>query len=323
MRALPTAPTAAAAAVAKTVARSVMPATFEATARSFALFEDFCEDRDLGATLPATPMSVAVYLQHLLDTRQNFGAVSSAWRAVQFVHGACGLPSVECGRCKLLMRTARREFVSDVRRVTPLTPAMVKQIFRAFLHDDASEEAAALGIAIVVGYAGGARFSDLRGCTYANVTIDREGLTARPARRKNGRTRNGAPRPAALKEFTVARAKSGDCGVERYEFFAARFGWSGNAGTLCPWNYGSFLGRYRVALTVACGLSPEAAAAFGTHSGRRGAAHEARANGADPRSMRSFGGVTSELWEQWYADGLVPEERMAVSQQLVDAVAEA
>jgi hypothetical protein len=39
--------------------------------------------------------------------------------------------------------------------------------------------------------------------------------------------------------------------------------------------------------------------------------------------MRSFGGVTSELWEQWYADGLVPEERLAVSQQLVDAVAQA
>ena len=52
------------------------------------------------------------------------------------------------------------------------------------------------------------------------------------------------------------------------------------------------------------------------------AAHEARASGADPRALRSFAGVTSTLWETWYADGLVPEERIEISRQLVTAVAE-
>ena len=154
------------------------------------------------------------------------------------------------------------------------------------------------------------------------VSVCDEALMARPVRRKNSRKRNGAPRPKALKEFAAARVGGPYCIVARYEFFAEKFGWTGSKRSLCPWAYGAYLGRYRVALQVACGLSEKAAARFGTHSGRRGAAHEARAGGADPRALRSFAGVTSTLWETWYADGLVPAERIEISRQLVTAVAE-
>ena len=125
----------------------------------------------------------------------------------------------------------------------------------------------------------------------------------------------------ALKEFAAARVGGPYCIVARYEFFAEKFGWMGSRRRRCPWTYGAYLGRYRVAMQVACGISAKAAERSGTHSGRRGAAHEARANGADPRALRSFAGVTSTLWETWYADGLVPEERIEISRQLVEAVA--
>lgn len=321
LAAAPGASEAAALQVARTVMRSVTPATFEATARAFSAFEDFCDERGFTRTLPASPALVSLYIQELVDTRGNFGAISSAWRSVQFVHAACGMPAVVSGQCALMLRTARKEFVKDVRRMTPLSPGMVRKIYDAFLHDGAEEEAASLGIAMGLGYAAGARFSDLRGCDHGAVRVGDEALIARPVQRKNSRKRDGAPRPAALKEFAAARVGGRYCIVERYEFFARKFGWAKSERTLCPWAYGAFLGRYRVALQVACGLSAEAASGFGTHSGRRGAAHEARAGGADPRALRSFAGVTSTLWETWYADGLVPEERIEISRQLMGAVA--
>ena len=69
-----------------------------------------------------------------------------------------------------------------------------------------------------------------------------------------------------------------------------------------------------------CGLTAEAAARFGTHSGRRGAAHEARAGGATAQQANAFGGVTSESWADTYADGCVPAEQHAVSEALARAV---
>ena len=80
---------------------------------------------------------------------------------------------------------------------------------------------------------------------------------------------------------------------------------------------------YRKTRQFACGTTAAEAATFGTHSGRRGAAHEARAGGAAPRAMRSFGVVTSEHWEDWYADGLIPIERLLVSRQMAQDVARA
>ena len=69
-----------------------------------------------------------------------------------------------------------------------------------------------------------------------------------------------------------------------------------------------------------CDLSVDRAKAFGTHSSRRGAALTARAQRTAPREMRAFAGVSSESWEDWYGDSIIPAERRAIASLLASGV---
>jgi hypothetical protein len=56
-------------------------------------------------------------------------------------------------------------------------------------------------------------------------------------------------------------------------------------------------------------------------SARAGAARRtARTGGAATRSIKAFAGVSSDCWEDVYADGMVPAERAAVSKALMQQV---
>ena len=249
--------------------------------------------------------------------------MAAASRSISFVHAACGVPLVASGQWAMMLKAGRKAFSAEVRRMAPLSSAMVRQTMGVLLRDGASEEGAALGVGMTLGFVAGAQFSDLRGSTHADISVTAEGLFIRPKSRKNARTKSGAPRAKQLRELAAARVGGQFCVVERYEHFAAKCGWRGSETALLPFKYGNYLALYRKTLQFACGTTAAEAATFGTHSGRRGAAHEARAGGAAPRAMRSFGVVTSEHWEDWYADGLIPIERLLVSRQMAQDVARA
>jgi hypothetical protein len=108
--------------------------------------------------------------------------------------------------------------------------------------------------------------------------------------------------------------------VSFLEECVAQFGWTGKI-KLMPTKYDSYLKKYRAIIREACGLSEEQSTKFGTHSGRRGAAASSRSSGDAPSALRSFASVTSDSWDVWYADSLIPEERAAVATTLAEAVA--
>lgn len=293
----------------------VAPSTFRKYANGFEKYDDFCADAGIHA-IPATAAGVAAFLSVQCTKKGNFGAVSSAIAAIGFAHRACGLAPVPDGQWCLIVEAARRKFVRAVVRVLPLSPNMVKRVAAHTLHDDVDEHQARLGLAMLLGYAAGARFSDLAAMRMEDFAISKEGMVISPsgARKNDGANKRSEHR----RDLFAARTGGAACVVQRFLFFQAKYGW--DTGPFLPFDYGQFLRRYRAVLTVACGLTRTDAKRFGTHSGRRGSGTQARTAGASPSAVRSFAGVSSTVWEDTYADSLIPQERREVARLLAELV---
>jgi hypothetical protein len=290
------------------------PATFRAYEKAFEDYAQFI-DRRRGARLPASAPAVTAYLVHLKESRATYGALTRAHVALQYAHRACAMePPPGAAQWALVLRDARKLFVKEVRRMAELTPEMVRKVMGMLLHDTASEADAKLGLAIALGFGAGGRFSDISRTPFANFKVSSTGLDMTPDRRKGSDFHRGN-----LRSLSVARIGGRHCIASHFVYHKARFGWHGQS-TLIECVYATYLKRYRAVLQRACGLTAGQAAKYGTHSGRRGAAHTARAGGAATRSINAFAGVSSDCWEDVYADGMVPAERTAVSKALMQQV---
>lgn len=69
------------------------PSTTSTYHRAFKRWKDFAVSNVKGNYLPANPIHVAVYLQHVLESTKSCSSVDSAFYAIKWVHEIAGMAS--------------------------------------------------------------------------------------------------------------------------------------------------------------------------------------------------------------------------------------
>lgn len=77
----------------KSVLSARAPSTTSTYHRAFKRWKDFAVSNLKGNYLPANPIHVAVYLQHVLESTKSCSSVDSAFYAIKWAHEIAGMAS--------------------------------------------------------------------------------------------------------------------------------------------------------------------------------------------------------------------------------------
>ena len=101
--------------------------------------------------IPADPFFVALYLNHLLQTRKTVGAIKSAVNGISWAHRVAGFPSpTDDPFVKLTAKGCERILGKPIRKSEPLTSPIVKYLFDQYLQDTSENNAPSRRFLLIV-----------------------------------------------------------------------------------------------------------------------------------------------------------------------------
>ena len=106
------------------------PSTTSTYHRAFKRWKDFAVSNLKGNYLPANPIHVAVYLQHVLESTKSCSSVDSAFYAIKWAHEIAGMASPTDNQVVSRVREAAKRILGAGRpnRKEPLSTDILKDI---------------------------------------------------------------------------------------------------------------------------------------------------------------------------------------------------
>ncbi|XP_068752753.1 integrase/recombinase xerD homolog [Montipora capricornis] len=114
----------------KSVLSARAPSTTSTYHRAFKRWKDFAVSNFKGNYLPANPIHVAVYLQHVLESTKSCSSVDSAFYAINWAHEIAGMASPTDNQVVSRVREAAKRILGAGRpnRKEPLSTDVLKDI---------------------------------------------------------------------------------------------------------------------------------------------------------------------------------------------------
>lgn len=278
--------------------------------------------------LPISPQTVAEYANHLADLGRAPSTIERALAAISSAHKNAGAARPDMTLARAVLRSHRREQAEAGRSVRKAAPVTVTTLRAMVASTSPATPAGMRDRAIVVlGFALGARRSELAGLDLADITDVADGFmvtirTSKTDKQSTGREvavpYGSNPDTCPVRTFRAWRDALAAAGRVSGPAFVRvdRHGVLGRAASGRGSDDGRLTGQ-AVALIVnrlatAAGLDP--AAAWSGHSLRRGFATATYAAGADPLRIARHGGWKDgsptllgyvEEVERWQANPLV------------------
>lgn len=115
------------------------PSTTDRYSRTLNAFKTWAAVYDEIATLPGKPFSVALYLEHLLQSKCPYSKLESAFYGINWAHNIYGLKSpCESGLVKHLLEAAKRKLSKSTIKKEPVTCNMISDICRKYAGPNAN-----------------------------------------------------------------------------------------------------------------------------------------------------------------------------------------
>ena len=114
----------------KSVLSARVPATTDVYHRAFKKWKIFASSKLKASFLPASPIDVAVYLQHLLESTKSTSSIDSACYAIKWAHEVAGMSTPTDGQVVSRVRDAAKRVLGPGRpnRKEPLTIEVLKDV---------------------------------------------------------------------------------------------------------------------------------------------------------------------------------------------------
>ncbi len=246
--------------------------------------------------IPAAPVSVTLYLMHLLERCDTVSPVNTAVAAIAWAHKkACEASPVD-DMVKQVLEAARRRLAQPKNRKEPLKKQEVARIVEKLTE---TEDCLKLRTAvfIAVGFAGFMRWNDMENIKVEDMTFHSDHMEIRLKKRKNDQFRRGSvilisrhsstTGPVGLCEQLIAKAqlKADSCLLSN--LVHTERGWIPRKGSL---QYSRARELMKEALAAA-GLEE---CKYGLHSLRSGGTTAAAAEKVPERLLRRHGGWRSD-----------------------------
>ncbi|MBM0224796.1 MULTISPECIES: tyrosine-type recombinase/integrase [Micromonospora] len=282
---------------------SVPASTRRAYAGDWRRFTLWCTDNQR-SHLPATAATLAEYVSHLADQGKAASTIERAMAAIAVAHSSADLAAPHTRPARAVLRRHRAE-LADGGRAVRKAKALTVTALRAMVDtlDVATLAGARDRALIVVGFALGARRSELAALNIADLTFTDDGLQVTIRRSKTDKDSLGratalpyTSRPATcpvrnMQAWLDTLATLGETSGPVFR----RIDRHGNLGR-APHGRGEANGRITgqaVAIIVrrtALRAGLDAASAFSGHSLRRGFATETHRRGKNPLRIARHGG---------------------------------
>jgi len=283
------------------IRRSVPPNTARAYHDDWRRFAGWCKT-ELREALPASAQTLAAYVDHLADAGRAPSTIDRAIASVLSAHEAAGVPKPNTKLARSVLKTTRRDRATEGVRVAKAR-AVTIDVLRAMVDALA---AGPVGIRdralLVVGFALGARRSELAGLDIADLEFTEAGLavvirTSKTDQESEGRDvaipYGSHPETCPVRTTQAWLAVLAESGRTTGPLFVRidRHGVIGRA--VRARDAGERLSGQAVAIVVrraalAAGMDPTAA--WSGHSLRRGFATATYEAGADPLRIARHGG---------------------------------
>ena len=114
----------------KSVLSARVPATTDVYHRAFKKWKIFASSKLKASFLPASPIDVALYLQHLLESTKSTSSIDSACYAIKWAHEVAGMSTPTDGQVVSRVRDAAKRVLGPGRpnRKEPLTIEVLKDV---------------------------------------------------------------------------------------------------------------------------------------------------------------------------------------------------
>jgi site-specific recombinase XerC len=164
------------------------PNTVSAYASDWANFETWCQ-HTARVSLPADPETVALYLSHLVP---NFSVSTMARRlaAIASKHGAAGLAAPITPMVKHVLSSARKSTRKRIARKAAITIEELLCVSNLLASEDKIKSVRDRA-ALLLGFGGGFRRSDLSGLDLGDIEIAHDRVTVSLARGKTDQRGRG------------------------------------------------------------------------------------------------------------------------------------
>ena len=136
--------------------------TTERYSRAFQKFREWASCHREITPLPSDDISVALYLEFLLQSNCSISALESACYGISWAHNLYGFPTpCNSSLVKNILEAGKRKLAKPVSKKEPVTPVMINELCIKFAGPSASLSDLRLAAICVTAYAAFLRFNEL------------------------------------------------------------------------------------------------------------------------------------------------------------------
>lgn len=144
------------------VVQAKAPSTVDRYSRAFNEFKRWASDFDELVCLPATSLSVSLYLEHLIESECSTAKLESAYYGIHWAHQIFGIASpCDCSLVKHLLEAGKRKVSKPIVKKEPVTLEMMTNICLKYAHPEVNLSDLRLAALCVTAFNGFLRFSEL------------------------------------------------------------------------------------------------------------------------------------------------------------------
>ena len=148
------------------------PSTTERYSRAFQKFREWSSPYNEVVCLPSDEISVALYLESLIQGGSPYSSLESACYGINWAHNLYGFQSpCDSKLVKNVLEAAKRSLAKPVSKKEPVTPAMILDICNRFAGPNANLSDLRLATICVTAYTAFLRYNELAGLRCCEVSF--------------------------------------------------------------------------------------------------------------------------------------------------------
>ena len=153
-------------------AKAKAPSTSERYSRAFQKFREWSACFEEVVCLPSDELSVALYLEFLLQQSSPYSALESACYGINWAHNLYGFPSpYDSKLVRSVLEATKRELAKPVVKKEPVTPEMISSICNRFAGPNANLSDLRLAAICVTVYSAFLRYNELASLRCCDVSF--------------------------------------------------------------------------------------------------------------------------------------------------------
>ena len=153
-------------------AKAKASSTTERYSRAFQKFREWSACFEEVVCLPSDELSVALYLEFLLQQSFPYSALESACYGINWAHNLYGFPSpCDSKLVRNVLEAAKRELAKPVVKKEPVTPEMISSICNRFAGPNANLSDLRLAAICVTAYSAFLRYNELSSLRCCDVSF--------------------------------------------------------------------------------------------------------------------------------------------------------